>query len=620
MLQTPETPTTNGSNTETLSNPVAVAKSEFECKHALYFQANDGSMNDLLLIKEYEYPTDGSERKSRLRQVYNHKRPYWITKEPYRNHVDKKEWEKVENLTRYESTEINLPADIMRKLGRIPGGRMDLRQIAQSPYVYGTDVTSCVLTKHHYLNKWPHRVTDNRVAVVDTETDMLIGDSDAPGFEEIIMASITMKERVKLVLVRGFFDGMDDDVITKKIFEKFHFYLSDLDFPDKKNKIQKINLIEMRNLRLEVVLVDDAGQAAKEIIDTAHAWSPDILAFWNIDFDIQKMIEAMSKRGYDLAQVFSDPSIPKEFKQFEYKQGPSQKVTASGKTMALAPAERWHEVICPANWYALDAMCVYLKLRIAGGKEPSYALDDVLLKRLGIRKLKFKEADHLSKASWHKFMQLYHKFEYAIYNIFDCISVEMLDEKTTDLQSMVSLMTSHSEYRRFPSQPRRTCDDLHFLALENGLVCASTSNKMEDENDQHVISIKDWIVTLPSHLVEENGLYLFEDLPNVQSYVRAHVADLDVEGTYPNVEIIMNISKATTAQELCYIRGVPEIYRRSIGVNLSGGFVNAVEICMQVYDAPSFNTLLACFDEEMGSTVEANSKTKIIETINQLAA
>lgn len=574
------------------------AKKEFECKHALYFPANDGSNNDLLLIKEYEYPADGSPRTARLRQVYNHKRPYWITKEIYRKHNDKKEWEHLENLVKHESTEADLAADIMRKLGRTPGGRMDLRQIAQSPYVYGTDVNSCVLTKHHYLSKWPNRVSDNRVAVVDTETDMLIGDKNADGYEEIIMASITMKTQVRLVLVRKFFDGMSDEAILAKINEKFNLYLSDIAFPDGKGGTKSVNLIQIRGLQLEVVFVDNAGQAAKDIVETAHAWSPDILAFWNIDFDIQKMIQAMEKRGYNLADVFSDPAIPKQFRHFEYKQGPSQKVTASGKTMALAPAERWHEVITPASWYALDAMCVYLKLRIAGGKEQSYSLDAILNKKLGIRKLKFKQCDHLSGASWHKEMQMYHKFEYAIYNIFDCISVEMLDEKTTDLQSMISLMCAHSEYKRFPSQPRRTCDDLHFEALEAGRVCAATSNKMIDDNDQHVISINDWIVTLPSHLVEENGLCLFEDLPDVRSYVRAHVADLDVEGTYPNVEILMNISKETTAQELCYIKDVPEIYRRAVGVNLSGGFVNAVEICMQVYGAPAFNTLLAEFDQQ----------------------
>lgn len=570
---------------EAVTPPPAAMKpnSEFECKHALYFQANDGTLNDLLLIKEYEYPPDGSERIGRLKLVYNHERPYWITKEPYRNHQDKKEWEKIENLTMYKSSEIKLAADIMRKLGRIPAGRMDLRQIAQSPYVYGTDVTSCVLVKHHYLNRWPNRVTDNVVAVVDTETDMI------DGHEEIIMASITMKSRARLIVVRQFLEGVYEP--EREIQRQFRQYLG-----DPNSSIGDI--ISARGIVLEIEFVDHAGEAAKRVIETAHEWSPDIMAFWNIDFDIQKMIQAMDKRGYDLAAVFSDPSIPKEFAQFEYKQGPSQKVTASGKTMALAPAERWHEVIAPASWYALDAMCVYLKLRIAGGKEPSYSLDAILNKKLGIRKLKFKEADHLSGPSWHKFMQMNYKIEYCIYNLFDCISVEMLDEKTTDLQSMVSLMTSHSEYRRFPSQPRRTCDDLHFLALENGLVCASTSNKMMDDNDQHVISITDWIVTLPSHLVEENGLCLFEDLPEVRSNVRAHVADLDVEGTYPNVEIIMNISKGTTAQELCYIKNVPEIYRRAIGVNLSGGFVNAVEICMQVYGAPSFNTLLAAFDEQ----------------------
>lgn len=574
-------------------------KAEFECKHALYFTANDGSPNDLLLIKEYEYPADGGERVGRLRQIFNHQRPYWITKEPYRNHQDKKEWELIQNLQMHKSTEIDLAADIMRKLGRIPAGRMDLRQIAQSPYVYGTDVNSCVLTKQHYLTKWPKRVSNNRVAVVDTETNMLISDPNKEGFEEIIMASITMKEQARLVLVRNFFNGLDDAEIEKQVREKFQYYLGDLAFPDPKKKgaTMQVDLIKQRNLKLEVVFVDDAAQAAKDIIETAHRWSPDIMAFWNIDFDMQKMIQAMEKRGYDLAKVFSDPSIPNNFRSFEYKQGPSQKVTASGKTMALAPAERWHEVICPASWYALDAMCVYLKLRIAGGKEPSYALDAILDKKLGIRKLKFKQADHLSKASWHRFMQEHHKVEYAIYNLFDCISVEMLDEKTTDLESMISLMCAHSEYKRFPSQPRRTCDDLHFLAIENGKICAATSNKMMDDNDQHVISITDWIVTLASHLVEENGLCLFEDLPNVRSYVRAHVADLDVEGTYPNVEILMNISKETTAQELCYIRDVPEIYRRAIGVNLSGGYVNAAEICMQVYNAPSFNALLDAFDQ-----------------------
>lgn len=104
---------------------------------------------------------------------------------------------------------------------------------------------------------------------------------------------------------------------------------------------------------------------------------------------------------------------------------------------------------------------------------------------------------------------------------------------------------------------------------------------------------------MPSHLVSDDGLVLLKGLPNIKSFGRAHVADLDVEGTYPNVEIIMNISKATTAQELCMIRDIPEIYRRAAGVNLSGGFVNAVEICQQIHSAPSMEDVLTEFRKHL---------------------
>lgn len=38
-----------------------------------------------------------------------------------------------------------------------------------------------------------------------------------------------------------------------------------------------------------------------------------------------------------------------------------------------------------------------------------------------------------------------------------------------------------------PSQPRRTADDLHFLCQEDGLIIATTSDKMEDELDKYVV-------------------------------------------------------------------------------------------------------------------------------------
>ena len=181
-----------------------------------------------------------------------------------------------------------------------------------------------------------------------------------------------------------------------------------------------------------------------------------------------------------------------------------------------------------AGFYFIDAMCAYKKIRAAKGNEASYSLDYILNKHLGIRKLKFKEADHLSGLKWHQFMQKNYRIEYGIYNLFDCISVELLDEKTKDLRNTVSVLCGFSEFHKYPSQPRRTVDDLHFLCLQNNLVIATTSDQMEDKLDEYVLGLRDWIVTLASHQVVDNGLNVIREFPNIKTFIRAHVADLVV--------------------------------------------------------------------------------------------
>ena len=566
--------------TETTPVPAASAH---ECKFALYFEAQDGSRNDLLLIKEYEHTPDGRQI-PHLRKKYNYKRPFWVTRESFRKHKDKKEWELIDRLQRYESTQIDLVPNIARALGRAPT-QTTLRMMSRSPYLYGCDVTTPVLIKRAYMDKWPNAISDNRVAMLDSETDMLKSPGQ-PGYQEIIMLSITMKDKAKIVIVNDYIDTVYD--AEAQIHRAMVKYLGD---PESSLG----DLITKRGINLEVEFAKNAGECVHRILKTAHEWKPDIVGIWNMNYDLPKMISALQTYGYDLAQEFSDPSIPEPFKFFKYIEGNAQKVTASGKTMALHPAEQWHVVQCPASFYFLDAMCVYLKLRIAKGKEQSYALDAILQKHLGIRKLKFSEADHVGGGKWHMFMQQNYKVEYCIYNLFDCISLEMLDDKTTDLKRMVTTMCGHSEFHRFPSQPRRTCDDLHFFALQNGKVAATTSDKMIDELDELVVDLTDWIVTLPSYMVADEGLRAVEELPGVGTTVFAHVADLDVEGTYPNEEIILNISKETTAAELSKIQGISTPVQRAIGINLSGGNVNAVEICMQAFNAPSFDELLVHF-------------------------
>lgn len=548
-----------------------------ECKHGTYVQAQDGTRNDAVFVKEYLHYDDGTVEPNLL-MIENFKRPFWVTHPQFRNHKDKKFEESMRRVQKYTSTQI----DLVRSIGRALGYQaQSLAMASQSPYVYGTDVSTPTIIKYGYSRRWPDyngdKSQDNRIAALDAETDMFTDE------QEPIMFSLTMRSQAFLVVVRSFFEGVPHP--EQKIRAAVDRHIGDK--------------IKDRNINLEIAFAEDAGDASYQLIMKAHEWKPDILNIWNVNFDMKKIIYSLEKRGYDLADVFSDPSVPKRYRYFKYVEGRSQKETASGKFMALHPAEQWHRVECPASFYVLDSMCVYLRLRIAGGKEPSYRLDAILKKHGCEGKFVFEPASHLTDGNWHRYMQENHKPEYCVYNLMDCIALEELDEVTSDLSRQITAMSGPSEYSRFSSQPRRTCDDLHFELLADNKVIGSTGRQMEEDNDRLTLGLKHWIVTLASHLMDDTGYQTIEEMPEYATKIFRLVADLDITGTYPNEQVILNIGRETTAKEVCKIQGLSERAQRAFGINLTGGYVNAVELCCVAMQAPTMDRLLKDFRAEL---------------------
>lgn len=557
----------------------------YECKHAIYAESTHNK-DDAVVVKEVIHLKDGRKLPN-LRVLRNYKRDFWVTKPGYRNHKDKKEWEEITRVQKFSCTQRKLTDAIGKALGR-PGMQGSLRQLARSPYLYGCDITTPVLVKNRYRTQWPQCIDSNRIAALDIETDVNHIEGDEIG--NIISVGLSFQNRAVLAYTLEFLGTVPN------VVEETH-RLFDVHLGEYKKK---------RNIELEVIICDSPAHAVVEVFKRAHAWQPDFISIWNMNFDLPTMIRDLEREGVDPAEVFSDPRVPPEFRFYKYTEGPAQKVTASGKTMANHPADRWHVMECPASFYFIDAMCLYKKVRAAKGNEASYALDYILNKHLGVRKLKFddileREAPDVRAGSlnWHRLMQSRYRLEYGIYNLFDCISLELLDEKIGDLKLTVSILCEHSEYAKFPSQPRRTVDDLHFFCQEHGLVIGTTSDQMVEELDQYVLEMTDWIVTLPSHLVVDNGLKMIRELPNLSTSYRAHVADLDVSSSYPNTEDFCNISKATTWRELCKMKGIPEDVQRRAGINLTGGITNAAEICVEVFNAPTFDQLLADFTNQV---------------------
>ncbi len=551
------------------------APKAIECRFVSYNKSVEpGDYSDMHFIKEQVHTEDG-QLIPNTRMVIDYKRPFYITKKGKQNHQDKKEWEDLENLNRFECTQTNLTHSVAKALGK-PWLRGTLRDLCESPYVYGTDILSTCLIKQSYSQKWDV-FTPYTYAAFDVETNMLSSEKD------ILMATISFKKRVFTAVQKKFVQGyVDVENQLKQLAEK---YIGDV--------------IKQRDITIEIMIVDTEIDVVKETIRRAHEWKPDFLCAWNMVFDVDKVVAACNRAGIAPEEILCDPSVPSKYRSFEFKKGKAKKVTNAGKVMNYGPHQRWNTVFCPASFYWADPMCIYRQVRNGAPEEPSYGLDALLAKNLkNVRKLKFEAANKYVKAEWHKFMQSNYPLEYIVYNQFDCISMEMLDEATLDVSTSFPLQAGFSDFQNFNSQPRRSANDLHFFCLKHEKAIGSTASEMTDDFDEETVGLSDWITMLPSHLVADNGLRIIEENPYMPTNIRIHVGDLDVSASYPNGEAVFNISKETTSKELIEVEGVDETVRRMATINYSAGYVNATEIAVTLYGLPSLDQWLDAFLQE----------------------
>lgn len=468
-----------------------------ECRHVVYIPPIKENPDDYHLVKEILHFKDG-RRVPNIRLIRSYKRRFWVTKEGYRRHKQKKEWEDINKLKEYRCTQSELLDRASKALGLF-GFRGSHKKLAQNPYLYGSDILSTSVIKQEvYKSKWPDLNTPSSIAASDTETDMI------KGHGRVIMQTISYKDRVYTAVVREFLNsvGGDDRYKIQKCQEALVKYLGQDEpvlkkdgSPDlNKDGTPKVtNVLRDRNIKWEVELVDNDGMVVYNTLKKAHKWQPDFLTFWNMNFDVKKMNESLKEHNIPLTDAWSDPGVARNYRFFEYVEGPDKKVTASGKVTPIAPQARWHTVFTPASFYVIDAMCAYKQVRTGRQEERSYGLDAILNKHLKRGKLKFTAADHLAEADWHIYMQRHHPIEYIIYNVFDCIGIELLDEKTKDLSVSVPSGAAMSDYSKFNSQPRRVVDKLHYFVLDRGKVIGTTSNEMATEFDSTTIGLSDWI-------------------------------------------------------------------------------------------------------------------------------
>lgn len=482
-----------------------------EAKNITYVRHQGGATKDLLVVKEVLHLKNSDYRPSRLKFYENYKRPFWVTSPGRRKHKQKKESEYLTNLERYESTQIELTSNIVKALDDYSmGPSPSLRKISRSPYLYGTDANSSTYLRNEYQKRGRDLVSPNTVASTDIETD--VTDPN----QRIIMQSISFKEKMFLGVLREWYEGIDNHHDKIRACAKQHIG----------------DVMEARNIELVIEDFDTPAQIVKACIDKAHEWKPDFLTAWNAKFEWARWKEALDREGFSFAEVFSDPSIPPQYKYFRHNEGESVKTSVSGKSTKKDTQDIWDWVVHPASFQLVDSMPIYSILRVGAGKESSYSLDSILEKELELNKLHFEETDKYVPGSfrWHQIMQERYRIEYTVYNLFDTISLELLDEKTLDLAMRITMASGVSDFSILHSSPRQLCDTYGFRYLEDTnpserRAMASSSDQLRTPLDDFVITPRQLIVTLPAYLLAPTGIKCVKEADDMRSLVYIHVAD-----------------------------------------------------------------------------------------------
>ena len=428
---------------------------------------------------------DGDDFRYDIKIVKDFKRPFWITKPFFRNHKEKKEAEDMNNVAMFKATQSELTKEAAIRLGEGFIANKNPGMIKNSPYVYGLDVDARTILKYKYMQKYD-TVTPNRYAALDIEKSILT--------DEILVVSLASDYGTYVGILSKMVWKEKEPI--KKLQEMYDEYIPDVEVK--------------RKSPIEFKIFPDELSLLKWIFKKANDLNVDLIGVWNIKYDIPEIMDTLSKYGVKLEDIAHYDKIPNEYKIFKFIEGQSVKKTASGKAVPRPPEEIWNIVKSSTNYYLIDAMATHRYVRTGGAMvSGGYSLDNILKEEGVAQKLKFDTGGVNQGAEWHIYMVKNKPLEYIIYNVWDTMSMIELDRKTEDMRISLDLLLGVSHYDVFNSGPKRIIDALFFFYLKHKKVLGTKPTRIEDDK---LLGLDNWIITLPGYRIMDNGLpLLFEN-------------------------------------------------------------------------------------------------------------
>jgi hypothetical protein len=557
------------------------AKQDVFFIHSCYKPYTFKDKDDVIIVKERHVRKEDGRCIDKLQYYPHPDRKYWITCPSVRvTHNEKKETELLINVDEYVSQERYLSLDIQKHLAAYEDNKEEIkykhiREVCNSPYVYGADIPIEIILKHKYKQQEPKVMLQHTFGTFDIESSV---------FDDgrINVFTTTIDRTIRTSVLRDFIsekyknniEGMKDHIIKRLAGHATLKKQEDYTEEDKYN----------RDIwQWDMVVCDNEYEMIKYNLKHIHDLKPDFMGGWNARFDITMILERLKvmkeqkKFNGSVEDVMCHADVPVTYRYVKYVQD-NKKVDHF--------ILNWDWFHCSGYTQYIDMMRLYGYLRKAKGLEPSYALNAILEKELNLHKLSF------GNAADHATMQRYHFEDYIAYNIFDTVPLIWLEEKNRDIDSANALL-GDCIFEKFNKTSVRVSTSFYFYCLEHGRVPATVGSSMVTEADKMMTAVGGAV--LEPFRIKGSSLKLLQEV-DTETLVFGHVSDMDFSAMYPSVIMAANISKESKIGTVLAIDGHKDNNQiEQLMCSIVAGQENAVVMGQKLFKLPGYDKMERLF-------------------------
>jgi hypothetical protein len=479
-------------------------ENKYQLLHSTYWCAKDKSEDCVnAILKNVE------TNEVKLELIKNPKRQIGITKKGLQPTLNsKKIYEDFDNLDIYTIHNKDLRDELQKKLKGHNYGYTSLKQLMNTPFVFGADIDINVLIKQHYLNNCDKPITSFRVGGFDIETSVT-------GGKEIIAVTYVSPElKVYTAVLESF-------IKTTSIGEiNTYFDKCILEFQNKVNPETKVIIDKLKNetipggIEFTITSHKTEVDLLKWIFTCIHKDKPEFISIWNMGFDIPYVLDRLSVHNTFPHKILCHPEVPYKYRVCKYK--PDRNPNVSHFT------HKWDVFELSGYSQFYDSMCLYSRLRQHDGIEDSYKLQHIAEKIVGTGKLEHDNAGHY-------LMQTTKQKEYVVYNVIDSLIITLLEKRVNDISSMMMLLKDTS-IDSFHHQTVQLKNWFYNYCKQNNKLPASWHGRILHETDEQISNVGGNV--LAPGLAWRTGVNkiteLLECSDNIISKLNILVSDIDV--------------------------------------------------------------------------------------------